>query len=137
MTFGLAISFVRDIIVQSAVRLSLVLKFEKLNTSYLVQVSYVEPAIGLPIYSSDFDNAELSLNRWSRFRQLHHIRDLQSLASIYEIGFDWRVIGDELVPLFYEVLDLGPVEYFEAKVHPRSVNVNLITSNETLGARIE
>src|SRR5437870_2776291 len=100
-------------------------------------MSYVEPSIGLPVYSSYFDNAELRLERWSRFRQFHHLRNLQSLASLQEIGFDWCVIGNELVRLFHEALNLGPVEYLEAKVHPRFLNVNLITSNETLGTRIE
>ena len=39
--------------------------------------------------------------------------------------------------LFHEALNLGTVEYFEAKVHPRFLNVNLITSNQALGAGIE
>src|SRR5712664_1620223 len=73
----------------------------------------------------------------SGFCQLYHIRDLQSLTALQEVGFHRRIISNELVGLSHEALNLGPVEYLEAKVHPRSVNVNLITGNETFSAGIE
>src|SRR5207237_8700403 len=79
----LRISSVHDVIVQSTVCLSLVLQLQKLNQSYLAQMCYVESAISLPVYSSDFYDEELSFHWRSRFLELHHLGELQSLALIW------------------------------------------------------